>query len=293
MLLLVPIVINLLNLVGNYLFIFGNLGFPRMGVSGVVLSYIISNVIGLVFAIVLLQHLLDYRIRFKDLLLGNNKEMKNILNIGIPSSGEALSYNASMFLVTIMVTFLGEMELTTKVYVQNIAQFVTLFSIAIGGATQIMVGYLIGAGEQESAYKTAYKNLGIGLIFTALFSLLIYLSNDTLMGIFTENQSIITLAKTLFLLTIFLELVRTINIIIIGSLNAALDVRFPVYVAIIVMWFISVPLSYFLGFHTRLGLTGIWIGLIADEGIRSILMLYRWGSSRWKKISIMRIGSVK
>ena len=119
----------------------------------------------------------------------------------------------------------------------------------------------MGAGEQESAYKTAYKNLGIGLIFTALFSLLIYLSNDTLMGIFTESQSIITLAKTLFLLTIFLELVRTINIIIIGSLNAALDVRFPVYVAIIVMWFISVPLSYFLGFHTRLGLTGIWIGL--------------------------------
>ena len=108
-----------------------------MGVSGVVLSYIISNVIGLVFAIVLLQHLLDYRIRFKDLLLGNNKEMKNILNIGIPSSGEALSYNASMFLVTIMVTFLGEMELTTKVYVQNIAQFVTLFSLAIGGATQM------------------------------------------------------------------------------------------------------------------------------------------------------------
>ena len=280
---LVPIVINLLNLIGNYLFIFGNFGFPRLGVLGVVLSYIISNIMGLALAIFLLQHLLDYRIQFKNFLFSHNSERKNILKIGIPSSGEALSYNASMFLVTVMVTFLGEMELTTKIYVQNITQFVTLFSIAIGGATQIMVGYLIGAGEPEQSYKSAYKNLRLGMIFTAIFSLLIYLSSDSVMGIFTENESIISLAKYVFLLTIILELLRTINIIIIGSLNAAIDVRYPVYVALVVMWFISIPLSYFLGLHTSLGLIGIWIGLIADEGIRSILMLYRWNSGIWKR----------
>lgn len=279
---LVPIVINLMNLFGNYLLIYGNLGFPKLGVSGVVISTILSNLFGLALAIILLKHLLGYRIRLKELLFGKSNEMKNILKIGIPSSGETFSYNASMLLVTVMVTFIGEMELTTKIYVQNITQFVTLFSISIGGATQILIGFLIGAGDQEAAYKSAYKNLRIGLVFIAVISTLFYLISDSLMGWFTDNQSIITLAKSIFLLTIVLELVRTINIIIIGSLNAAVDVRYPVYVAIVVMWFISLPLTYFLGFHTSLGLKGIWLGLIADEGIRSVLMLYRWSSGVWK-----------
>ncbi|WP_416825319.1 MATE family efflux transporter [Ectobacillus polymachus] len=286
---LVPIIINLLNLFGNYLLIYGNLGFPKLGVTGVVISTTVSNVIGFVLAIILLKQLLGYRLRCKELLFGKKQEMKNILNIGIPSSGETFSYNASMLLVTVMVTFLGETELTTKIYVQNITQFVTLFSISIGGATQILIGFLIGAGDQTAAYKRAFKNLRIGLVFTAVSSTLLFLLSDPLMRLFTENQSIITLSKSIFLLTIILEIVRTINIIIIGSLNAALDVRFPVYVAIVVMWFISIPLTYFFGLHTSLGLKGIWLGLIADEGIRSALMLYRWSSGVWKRKSLVHV----
>ncbi len=284
---LVPIIINLLNLCGNYLLIYGKFGFPQLGVRGVVISTIFSNLFGLGLAILLLQHLLGFQIRLKELLFGNSKEMKSILKIGIPSSGENFSYNASMLLVTVMVTFMGAMELTTKIYVQNITQFVTLFSISIGGATQILIGFLIGAGEQDVAYKSGYKNLRVGLIFTAVISTLFYLLSDWLMGLFTDNQIIITLTKSIFLLTIVLEIVRTINIIIIGCLNAAVDVRFPVYVAIVVMWFICLPLTYFLGFYTSLGLIGIWLGLITDEAIRSVFMLYRWRSGVWKSKGLL------
>jgi Na+-driven multidrug efflux pump len=99
----------------------------------------------------------------------------------------------------------------------------------------------------------------------------------------------ITLSKSIFLLTIILEQVRTINIIVIGSLNAAVDVRYPVYVALVLMWFICIPLTYFLGFHTPLGLVGVWLWLIADEGIRSILMLYRWNSGVWRSKGLVSV----
>lgn len=125
------------------------------------------------------------------------------------------------------------------------------------------------------------KSLRLAIIISFGTAVLFSLFSEKLMGIFTSNPDIIKVGSVLILLTILLEPGRSFNLVVINSLRAAGDVKFPVYMGILSMWGVSVTLSYVLGIHFGLGLAGIWIAFIADEWLRGLLMLWRWRSRVW------------
>lgn len=98
----------------------------------------------------------------------------------------------------------------------------------------------------------------------------------------TEDKSIAELLLPLFLLSVFLEPGRTINIIMVNALRAAGDARFPLFTAIIFMWGVAIPLGYFLGIKMEMGLLGIWLGFFADEWLRGLTNAWRWRSKKWQ-----------
>ena len=98
-----------------------------------------------------------------------------------------------------------------------------------------------------------------------------------------EMLKVLALATPLFMITVFQEPGRILNVIIINSLRATGDTKFPVIMAVISMWGISVPLGCFLGIYMGWGLTGIWLGFAADEWVRGIAMVLRWKSKAWHK----------
>lgn len=183
--------------------------------------------------------------------------------------------------ITFFITMIGTEALTTRVYTQNLMMFMMLFSIAISQGTQILIGYLIGAKEYESAYKRCLKSLYSGITISILMAVIFSIFSKPLLGIFTSNERILEVGGLLVLLTIILEPGRSFNMVIIGSLRAAGDIKFPTYVGILSMWGIAVPVAYILGIHFDLGLVGVWIAFIADEWFRGIIMLYRWKSRAW------------
>lgn len=107
-----------------------------------------------------------------------------------------------------------------------------------------------------------------------------------LLGLFTEDQSIIDLGSRLLLLSIFLEPGRVFNVVIINSLRAAGDVKFPVVMGVFSMWGVAVLLSFVLGITFNLGLIGVWIALGCDEWCRGLMMLFRWRSRAWQSMSL-------
>jgi Na+-driven multidrug efflux pump len=109
-----------------------------------------------------------------------------------------------------------------------------------------------------------------------------------LLSIFTDNKHIIQTGSILLICTILLEPGRAFNLIVISSLRAAGDVRFPVMMGIISMWGISIPIAFVLGIHFHLGLIGVWIGFIADEWLRGLFMLWRWRSRKWESASFVK-----
>lgn len=284
----ITIGMNILHVIGNYLVIFGPLGFPVLGVTGVAISTSLSKCIALLVGLFIVYKRVPEVYSLKYLVPFPIQHIKNLLRIGIPSAGEHISYNGSQMVITYFIAILGTEALTAKVYTQNIMMFIFLFSVAISQGTQILIGHMIGKGEIEEAFKRCLKSLRLAIIISLGAAILFSIFSDHLFRIFTSNSNIINIGSSLIFLTILLEPGRSFNLVIISSLRAAGDVKFPVYMGILSMWGVSVTLSYLLGIYFGLGLFGIWIAFIADEWLRGLLMLWRWKSRVWVTKSFVK-----
>ncbi|MGY8620009.1 MATE family efflux transporter [Bacillus safensis] len=277
----VTIGMNLLNVAGNYLVIFGPFGFPVLGVMGVAFSTSLARLIGLMAIILIVRRRIGLCFSLKSMFHIQRTHLKKLLKIGIPSAGEQLSYNGSQMIITLFITFMGTQALAAKVYTQNLMMFIMLFGAAISQGTQILIGRHIGAKEFDAAYRRCMKSLYWAIAISLLSSTALSLSSTHLLTFFTSNHEIIQIAATLLLLTIILEPGRSFNMVIINSLRAAGDAKFPVYMAMISMWGIGLPIAYLLGIQLEMGLIGVWISFIVDEWVRGIFMYRRWRSRVW------------
>jgi putative MATE family efflux protein len=284
----ITIGMNILHVIGNYLVIFGPLGIPVLGVTGVAISTSLSKCIALLVGLYILYKRVPEVYSLKYLVPFPMHHIKNLLKIGIPSAGEHISYNGSQMVITYFIAILGTEALTAKVYTQNIMMFIYLFSVAISQGTQILIGHMIGKGQIEEAFKRCLKSLRLAIIISLGAAIVFSIFSDQLFQIFTSNSNIINIGSSLILLTIILEPGRSFNLVIISSLRAAGDVKFPVYMGILSMWGVSVTLSYVLGIYFGLGLLGIWIAFIADEWLRGLLMLWRWKTRIWVTKSFVK-----
>lgn len=284
----VTIGMNILNVIGNYFVIFGPFGFPVLGVEGVAYSTAISRFLGVIVLFYLFLKRNQGEIQVAYFFRFPKSYVKRLLQIGIPSAGEQISYNASQMVITYFVAQLGTTAITTKVYAQNMMMFIFLFSIAIGQGTQILVGHLVGAGDAEAAYKRVMKSLKISIVISLSMATVVYFYSSQLLGIFTDDMTILETGAGLLLMTVVLEPGRAFNLIMISSLRAAGDVKFPVYIGVAVMWGIGVTFAWFFAIYLNLGLIGIWISFIADEWVRGLFMLRRWQNRNWVSMSFVK-----
>lgn len=260
-----------------------------MGVTGVAIATSFSRVVGtIVLAIVLFRHVESPKM-FKYLKPIPWRDIRDILKIGVPGALETFLYNLSQLLITsIVLNFLSEDELITKTYVQNITMMFYLFAIAIGSASQILIGHLVGAGKKDEAFRQGVRSHVTALCIAAGICLVGVLLRYPLMGIFTENPTVIELGATVLLINIALEFGRTTNLVLIACLRGSGDVFFPTACAIFSNWALSVLGSYLLAVVLGMGIYGLWIALAADEVVRGIMMIWRWRSGKWKTKAIVK-----
>ena len=277
----VVLIMNALNIFGNYVFIFGALGFPELGVQGVAIATSTMRFLAMIGIFALLVRRMPIKLPFKAFLTFEKEYLKKILQIGVPAAGEQLSYNISQIVITIFVTSLGATALATRIYAQNIVAFMTIFSISIGKGMQIFIGQLVGANKDDEAYQNMFIGIRFALIVALTIGSIMAIFGEQVFGIFTDDPDVIALGATILILGVILEPGRTSNIIIISSLRASGDARFPVLVGMLVMWGVAIPLSYLLGISLGYGLAGVWIAMIIDEWIRAGIMWWRWRSKRW------------
>ncbi len=281
---------NVLNVCGNYLVIYGPFGFPKLGVPGVAISTVVAQLIGLTVNLYVLRKRIGVRLDAAALLRWKREHVRRVIGVGFPSSINNVSYSASQLVTTGFITALGASMLSTKIYTQNITFLIIVLVASIGRGGQLIVGRIVGAGEAEEAYRRALRHLAVSMGLTLTAVALVALFRVPLLRLFTQDASIVGLGASLLLLGFLLEPGRNFNVVMERSLHAAGDARFTMFAALTVTWLASVPLTYLLGVHWGYGLYGMWIVFIFDEWARGLLLYYRWRSRAWQGKSIVARG---
>lgn len=280
---LAAIVMNIINIIGNAVLINGLWGFPQLGIIGSAVSTNISRLIGLGILIYLFNTKIHIKLSLKKLKPFPVNTITNLLNIGLPSGIEGLSYHLSQVVIMKFVNIFGTLAATTKVYCSMFANIAYIYSIAISQASQIVVSYLIGANKIKQAHNRVWPTLIISISICLSLTLVLYINSDFLFGIFTNNQQIKELGKKILFIEFFLEFGRAINIVMVRCLIAVEDTKFPAVMCMFSAWIIGVGLGYILGIKMGWGLPGIWIAMAIDECLRGIIFIFRFKSLGWVK----------
>ena len=206
---------NILNVCGNYLFLYGPLKSLGLGASGVAVSTTFSRIAGLCAAFVFFSAFIDGHISVKYLRPFPKDILKTLLRLGIPTAGENISYNISQLFVTGFVNTLGIAAINTKIYANILISFAYLYSVSVAMATTIIVGHAVGAGDYDFAYKRVNKTMRSALIVSVCIACINFLISPVTLGLFTRNSAtpemgaqIVALGRSIFFVAIFLEFGR-------------------------------------------------------------------------------------
>lgn len=278
---IVVAVVNVVNVIGNYGLIYGNLGMPALGVEGAAIATAISRGTAMVLMIVILftKHIrsfpLEYFKPFPWL------EVRRLLKIGIPSAGENMSYNTQQVIITAFINYIGKDEMNTFTYITSIVMFVYIFCICMAQAGAISIGHIVGEDKPRAAYILGKFVMKISLVVTLVLSVGSAVGGKWIFGMLTDNANVIAMGCMILYVNICREFGRTINIYATNVLRATGDIYFPFYVGVIVQWTAGVLCGYFFGLVLGWGLLGMWIAFILDENIRGAIFIWRWKSMKW------------
>ena len=277
----VSMVVNVLNIIGNYSLIFGRFGMPALGVEGAAISTSFCRLVSVVLLFVILfkKHIPSFP---KELFIPFPWiELKNLLKIGIPSAGEHFSYSLSQVVITYFINMISNQALTTRTYIVNIVMFTYIFALSIAQGGAILIGHLVGMKKINAAYTIGKRIMRLCTTTSVTLALLTAVFGKHILGMLTTDPWIISTGAAILWIEVLLENGRALNLFGVNSLRSAGDIYFPVLVGIVVMWGVQVVGSYILGISFGWGLIAMWGVFALDENIRGYIFLRRWNSFRW------------
>lgn len=275
------------NIIFNYVLIFGNLGFPRMGVAGAGLAASIGMLAGFLFFI-LVTFLKDYRKKYKyyQLYAIGSKHLGPIVRISLPVSFQNILILFG-FLVFVAITgIIGTLEqASTQVVITSLyISFMPCFGFGI--ATQTLVGNSLGNNNTGEAYTFGVETAKLGTIFTLGVGVLFVAFPELVLMVITNNDAVIAVAKPLLQLAGIAQVAYGSGIIIANALQAAGDTLYVMYLEIITHWIIFLPVAYVLGVTLGLGIVGAWAGLPVYIALYTTFAWTKFRSGSWKAIRV-------
>jgi len=281
------IIANVVNIVLNYLLIFGSFGFPKLGIVGAAIGTLISRFVMVAY----LWFLLKGKKKFHDYVTGFNfkliekKVMRKIISLGFPSALQ-MFFEVAIFTAAIWLSgVLGKNAQAANQIALNLSSMTFMFGMGLGVAAMIRVGNQKGLHNYSELRRLAqsifFLTLLVEIFFAALFLLgrnwfpTIYLDVNDVKNM-ADNTEVIFLAGQLLLVAAIFQISDGIQVVVLGALRGLQDVKIPTLITFIAYWLIGFPISYYLGLHTDLKSTGIWIGLLTGLTSSAIMLYIRF-----------------
>jgi len=283
----VTLAINVINIGGNYLFLYGPLKFLNMGVAGVAISTVVARTIAViaVFVFFFVKKIGKISLRYMKPFPG--KLLGKMVKIGLPTAGENLTYNLYQTTLLSFINLMGNDSVNARSYCNTLISFAIIFSNACAMSTQIITGHLVGAGKEDAAYKRVFKTLRISMPITIALTLINAMLCRYTLLLFTDNENIIALGQMIMIADIFVEIGRCLNMTFVCSLKAAGAYIFPLLMGLLCNWGLGLTTGYLVGVLAGMGVAGIFVGTATDECIRGLIVMYYWYKKKWYGKSVV------
>jgi len=278
---------NVVNIIINYLLIFGSFGFPKLGIIGAAIGTLVSRILMIVYLWFLLQNKAKFRtyvtqFNFKVL---EKKVLKKLISLGFPSALQ-MFFEVGIFTSAIWLSgVLGKNSQAANQIALNLSSMTFMFGMGLGVAAMIRVGNQKGLQNFTELRRIAQSIFFLTFLLEIVFAILflvcrnwfptLYLDLDDVVNS-VDNSAVIGIAAKLVLVAAFFQISDGIQVVVLGALRGLQDVKIPTLITFIAYWIVGFPISYYLGLHTPLKSMGIWIGLLTGLSVSGIMLYIRF-----------------
>jgi len=281
------ILANVINVILNYLLIFGKFGFPELGIVGAAIGTLISRTAMLVFMWLLLKFKAKFKPYIERFSFQNIEKtmLKKIINLGFPSALQML-FEVAIFTAAIWLSgALGKNPQASNQIALNLSSMTFMVAMGLGVAAMIRVGNQKGLRHFKNLRRIALSIFFLTILIEIVFALVFVIFHSELPKLYldehdllnqADNFEVISIAAKLILVAAVFQISDGIQVVVLGALRGLQDVKIPTLITFIAYWVIGFPISYFLGKESVYGSVGIWIGLLAGLSASAIMLYLRF-----------------
>lgn len=281
------IIANVLNVILNYLLIFGKFGFPKLGIIGAAYGTLLSRFVMVAFLwIALAKH--DKAKAFVTnikLFVVDSKMFKKLSSLGAPSAMQ-MFFEVAIFTAAIWLSgTLGKNPQAANQVALNLSSMTFMVAMGLSVAAMVRVGNQKGLQAFKELRRIAYSIFLLGLILGTTFAVIFFLFRHQLPLLYIDenditnaldNQEVVVVASQLLLAAAVFQISDSIQVIVLGALRGLQDVMIPTLITFVAYWLIGFPISFYLGKADAYGSFGIWLGLLAGLTSAAILLYIRF-----------------
>tara|TARA_B100001059_G_scaffold112615_1_gene112827 strand:+ start:29183 stop:30550 length:1368 start_codon:yes stop_codon:yes gene_type:complete len=278
---------NVINVLLNYLLIFGLHGFPELGVEGAALGTLFSRWTMVLFMAINVKNKKGFKRYNRKLFRVKLKKslFKRIFSLGLPSALQ-MFFEVTFFTSAIWMSgLLGKNPQAANQIALNLSSMTYMVAIGVGVTAMIRVGNEKGRGDFTALRRVAVSTFLLIFLMSSLFCLFFIASHDLLPWLYLDGNApeissdvneVVEIASNLILIAAFFQIADGLQAVVLGALRGIQDVIIPAFLIFISYGAIGFPISYYLGLNTEWATYGIWIGLLTGLILSALLLVLRF-----------------
>ena len=275
----------LANVAINYALIFGNWGFPELGIRGAAIA---SLTVSIVTVVILLGYALiklpQYRL-LQNVWRSDSEIMAQVYRLGWPIGLTSLAEGGLFSASAVMMGWIGTLPLAAHGIAIQLASLTFMFHIGLSQAATVRAGRALGRHDEEGLRRGGIAAIGLSLAF-AFITVVIFLAIPELLisGFIAPGEpardTLMAVGVGLLAMAALFQVVDAVQVMALGLLRGVQDTAVPMVMATFSYWVVGLPVSYWLAFELGMGPNGLWLGLVVGLTVASVLLMWRfWGRS--------------
>ncbi|RKF03273.1 MATE family multidrug resistance protein [Tenacibaculum lutimaris] len=281
------LIANVLNVLLNYLLIYGKFGFPELGIVGAAYGTLLSRFVMVTY----LWWLLSKKERSKRLVTNikffvlDTLMLRKIISLGTPSAMQ-MFFEVAIFTAAVWLSgLLGKNPQAANQIALNLSSMTFMVATGLSVASMIRVGNQKGLQDYKELRRIAFSIFFLGTILAVIFATFFFVFHKSLPNLYmdlsdaenyVDNMEVMSIAANLLIAAAIFQISDSIQVMVLGALRGLQDVKIPTLITFISYWVVGFPISFYFGAAERYGSFGIWLGLLAGLTTASILLFIRF-----------------